>query len=365
MGFVDIQSVSIHDRGLRAAFVSNASLLEAKGELRIDYPFALRISDDDVEQIVLSTFLPLASVDGPIVMRAPFDLVRGAYWRAYLARFAELSQSLSFERRANNVERGEGALLETVRGTSNVGILFGGGVESLFGLFKLASLNPHLFAVVGPGFMNNDHARSSIKEEVEARLQADMGVRLHRVETNARRLWIVSDDAVPNKLCTGLLFYFYMRPMMAALGVELLLKVSEFEEAQNFSDYDQSINPRFLSHISDGPVFVPFLNAYSKIQMFEELSRTPYFDYVYSCLNNTDKRWCGRCSKCRRLAEYGRRLGIDTGRIGLDPSIEYVKETSPIGRNYAAAMDRVAPRRPNHHSAVRLVAKLLRGGGVM
>lgn len=131
---------------------------------------------------------------------------------------------------------------------------------------------------------------------------------------------------------------------MRDMGVDILLKVSEYEEAANFTDFDLSLNPRFINYITDGPVFAPFMNAYSKIQMFEELSKTPYFDYIYSCLRNTDKRWCGECGKCRRIAEYGRRLGIDTSRIDLDPTIPYATETSPISRHYADLMDIVAPR---------------------
>lgn len=339
--YVEIVSVTVDSSSLRAVYRTDAPIFLPSGELYIEYPGVTQVTDDDIEQILLATFLPMAALSGPVTISFPFEARRKDYWRQYLARFDQLHQKMMWKQ-GGILERNE-VEIPSYPNESRIGILFGGGVESMFGVSMLEALRPHLFALVGPSFMNNDHGRSSVKRALEDRFEARFGLPIHRISTNARSLFPTGDDSILNKFVTGAWFYFFLRPLLRDFGIDMLFKVSEYEEAANFTDFDLSLNPRFISKIADGPLFLPLLNAYSKMQMFEELSRTPYFDYIYSCLNNTSGRWCGACSKCRRLAEYGRRLGIDTRRIELDPALPYLDESSPISRHYAVMMDTLSP----------------------
>jgi hypothetical protein len=169
---------------------------------------------------------------------------------------------------------------------SNVGILFGGGGESMFGVSMLEALKPQLFAIVGPSPMNNDHGGSNIKSNVEEGFEARFRLPISRISTNTRALFPAGDDSILNKFVGAAWFHFFLRPLLRDFGVNTLYKASEYEEAANFTDFDLSLNSRFINKINDGPLFLPLLNTYSKMQMFGELSRTSYFDYIYSCLNN-------------------------------------------------------------------------------
>jgi hypothetical protein len=354
---VEISPVEVTSSSIRAGYSTDAPIFAPHGELFIEYPTATYVTDDDLEQILTAVFLPMAALSGPTTVSFPFEARRKDYWQEYLARFDQLDKQVTWKK---------SGLLENHRGEDSsytsescIGILFGGGVESMFGVSLLAALKPRLFALVGPAFMNNDHGRSNIKRDVEDRFEARFGLPIHRISTNARALFPTGDDSILNKFVTGAWFYFFLRPLLRKFGVNTLFKASEYEEAANFTDFDLSLNPRFINKITDGPLFLPLLNAYSKMQMFEELSHTPYFDYIYSCLNNTSSRWCGTCSKCRRLAEYGRRLKIDTERIELDPTIPYFSESSPISRHYALVMETLRPTRDEEMSLDKSVAEPL------
>lgn len=329
-----------------------ATTLPDSAEMVIRYPIRVPISDGDLEQIILASLVPIGVSTGvDLTIATGFDVSERAraYWRRYLAHFGMTSVRLDFERGGGRVERGWSARLLRVRRRAarghRLGILFGGGVESLFGAWQLKAHRPDLIALTGDGFMNNDHGRSDIKRRVEEDFQKASGLVIRRIETNIRRLALVGDLEM-NQHATGFWMYFYSVPLMRALGIGALLKISEYEEASIFWDYDRSINARFLQHIPGDealPTFLPMFNAFAKIQMFEELARTPFFPFVYSCLNNSEKRWCGECGKCRRIAEYCRRLGIDSTRIGLDPGVAYVSPGTETGKLYEEMMDRLYP----------------------
>jgi 7-cyano-7-deazaguanine synthase in queuosine biosynthesis len=161
-----------------------------------------------------------------------------------------------------------------------------------------------------------------------------------------------------NKWSTGFLFYFLALPIAGHFGLEVLMKSSELEEALNFSDYDMSLNPRTVPAISfpakNMPIILPAYNGHSKIQMFEELTSGNFIDYLYSCLKNTDKRWCGKCGKCVRISKYCEILGFDKSLIGMQEGIKGKREKSPISRNYWMIMDNLYSKKKS------FVSKLFR-----
>lgn len=318
------------------------------GTLEVKYPTELGIRRCDAIDAVLSVVIPTAVASGDSVeVTVDFAISKSQAkrWAACTPKFSDIGG-------------GTVDLKATVDDTeehfpppgSRLGILFGGGVESLFGVSQLASYRPALFALTGSRFMNNDHSQSNVKHDVEERFERNLGHTIYRIDTNVREL-VLLDDSKMNQFATGFWMYFLALPLMRHLDVGILFKISEYEEASIFWSYDRSLNPRFIHRVPGDtrlPAFSPFGNAFAKIQMFEELSRTPYLEYVYSCLRNTNKRWCGECGKCRRIAEYCRRLGVDGERIGMDvPSIEFRADTR-VSRLYEETMNNLYPIDGDH-----------------
>lgn len=231
-----------------------------------------------------------------------------------------------------------------------LGLLFGGGVESTFALSKTISASPVLFSLEGAEWMNNnkDSANVSIKETITNELVEKYNLQLIRIDVNAAYLCNRLELFV-NKYISGLMFYFISLPVMQELGINILIKSSEMEEALNFSDHDLSLNPRITSEISpkfeNFPFHFPFFNAFSKVQMFDELSKTDFLEFVYSCYHNSGQRWCGKCSKCFRISEYCERLGIPKSRIGIQEGIIGVIEKG-VAANHWKLLDTLYGKAP-------------------
>ena len=235
---------------------------------------------------------------------------------------------------------------ETTATQQHIGLLFGGGVESTFALSKLYSRKPILISVISQGWMNNNLPVYTVKRNLEDELVSAFGLQLQRVTSNAFSL-LKKPDLYKNYYTTGFLFYWHSLPICRQFSVHTVYKASELEEALNFEGQDLSLHPRFLKNIEFGnePLFLPLYNCYSKIQMLAELAKTPFIKYIYSCLNNTDRKWCGQCSKCYRISEFCHRLGIEKALIGMPEGFIGLRETGPISRNYWQIMDRLYGRR--------------------
>ena len=195
--------------------------------------------------------------------------------------------------------------------------------------------------------MNNDINNAKIKFQLEEELIKNYKLNMQRIKTNARSI-INRNDEYVNKYVSGSLFYFLALPVADKYKISILFQTHELEEALNFSSYDYSLNPRMMPKIQlkgKYPLFLPLYTSHSKIQMFKELSKTPFIKYLYSCFRNTDKRWCGECSKCFRISEYCERIGLDRKVIGMQEGIVGVRETSPVTKNYWIIMDKIYGRK--------------------
>ena len=194
--------------------------------------------------------------------------------------------------------------------------------------------------------MNNDIRRYSIKRQLEDDLISEFDVEFQRVTSNAFSL-INKPDIYKNYYVSGLLFYWHSLPVCKEFGVHTIYKSSEMEEALNFEGQDLSLHPTFLKNIifKNEPLFLPLFNCYPKIQMLDELEKTPFIRHIYSCYHNTDKRWCGECSKCYRISEFCERLGIEKGIIGMQEGIVGIRETGSISRNYWQIADQLYGKR--------------------
>lgn len=216
----------------------------------------------------------------------------------------------------------------------------------MFALSVLHHENPVLISVVGDEWMNNDPRKYQIKKELEDELVRKFALEFQRVTSNAFAL-IRRGDAYKNYYVTGLLFYWHCLPICRAFSLGTIYKSSEMEEALNFDYQDLSLHPTFLRHIFlDGePLLLPLFNCHPKIQMMAELATTPFLPYIYSCFRNTDRRWCGVCTKCYRISEFCDRLGIDRRVIGMQEGIVGIRETGAISRHYWEIADKLYGRK--------------------
>lgn len=213
---VEITSIGIESRRIAIEYMTDAPIFLPAGELTIDYPVDVSIRHDDIEQIISCIFLPLAAISGPVTLVLPFAPTREDYWKKYISRFQSLNQSVTYYQ--SGAYSAPAKPPRPVQRQSNIGMLFGGGVESLFGLSVLASLKPRLFSLVGPRFMNNDHEKSSIKNAIEDRLERERDTKIYRIHTSARSLCPTDDDSILNKFCTGRMVLFFHPPTYARYG---------------------------------------------------------------------------------------------------------------------------------------------------
>ena len=196
---------------------------------------------------------------------------------------------------------------------------------------------------------NNDLNKYSIKQKLENKLIDAYDLNIQRIITNIRTT-INQNDPFMNKWSSGFIFYFLTLPVAKKFNIDIMFKSSEMEAAINFTDYDLSLNPRLTPQISfpleKYPLILPIFNGHSKIQMFEELSKTKFFKYIYSCFKNTEKRWCGKCPKCFRISKYCEILNIDKSKIGMQEGINgKIEYSSPQSINYQILMSLLYPNK--------------------
>jgi FkbM family methyltransferase len=350
---LEVPLVEITEKSLRVtASVNVPGFQESPLSLFVEYPEAVTITDHDVANIVLAAFLPYMARFGSVSISLPVASSTHIeqYWGKYLSRINGIEGSFSIDYDFGaGISRSENNGL--VRSESQtVALLFGGGVESLFALMKLAPVNPLLVALDGPRFLNND-PQNRVKLALEELLWASRGFRVHRVTTNVRDLFVTEDDSILNRLCTGAWLYHFLRPLLNSRGVALLFKSSEWEEAQLPIEYDTSLHARRVNDVGpENPILMPIFNSYSKAEMFLNLADSPFLDFLFSCPAPGAGRWCGACAKCGRIAEYARRFGVSVERIGLPADTPYESD-SPVEELYKSSIGRVVERksRENGH----------------
>lgn len=195
--------------------------------------------------------------------------------------------------------------------------------------------------------MNND-TENMVKRKLEDELCEKYGLEIKRVEINLRPIWKFGDEYM-NHYITGGLFYFLALPIVEHLRIGTIYRSMEYEYAMTFNDWDLSINPRFSKNLyikeDRFPLLFSVYNAFPKVMMLHELAKTDFVKYIYSCFNNTGKRWCGKCSKCFRISEYCDRIGLNRQTIGMKEDIVGLREKSSLAKNYWLMMDMLYKRR--------------------
>ncbi|MCD4811371.1 hypothetical protein K8R14_02060 [bacterium] len=319
--------------------------------LLIEYAFPLKINYFIPIQIVLGAFVPLfISKYKEIKVQLPSineDQIIINYWTNYLNEmFGVNAYSLMFEfiKQYQDQPSAEEIFKS---GSTNIGLMYGGGVESTFSLSTIYHKKPVLIAVNGDNWMNSDKKKSLIKYSLIKDLTAKYNLNFQEITMNTRKL-IKESDIIYNRFCTGNLFYFLSLPIADKYDISTIYLSTELEYALS-ENHDLSIHPRFIKNIyvneKNFPLFVALHTAYSKIEMFAELSKTDFIKYIYSCFQNTDKRWCGECSKCFRISEYCDRIGLDKSIIGMQEGITGYRENSDLSVHYWKQMDKYYGKR--------------------
>jgi len=137
--------------------------------------------------------------------------------------------------------------------------------------------------------------------------------------------------------------YYPFMPIVRERHCGKIYHSMELEYMQVDEQYDRSIHPRFSHHVARPPL--PSLEAvmteYSKIQLLEKLYRNNprLCSYLYSCLNNTSLRWCGKCGKCKRLSAFCETIGIEKSLIGMQEGISHEPEEGALTKLYWQSLD--------------------------
>lgn len=316
----------------------------------IDVTYSFNLSNNFFYpiNILLSVLLPLVTIDSDKVnIRSSFPISESTldYWTNLLRKLHKNQNILiTCKNVAIATEEKENSVSKTNGNKEQIGLFFGGGVESMFALAKTIHKNPILLSIVGDQWMNNELDNYSIKLKLENELVDKYNLNIQKITTNIRT--IVNDkDSFINKYSTGFMFYFLALPVTKEFNIQFLLETVELELALNFTDYDLSFNPRTIASTSfpeeSYPIIFSAFTGHSKVQLFEELAQTDFINYLYSCYNNTDKRWCGTCGKCRRISKYCEVLGVDKKTIGMQEGIKAKREKSPLTKIHWLMMDNI------------------------
>lgn len=317
-------------------------------DIVIKYSFELKKNYFLPLNIVLSGFLPVLVrryKRVKVISDYPIDDITKTYWSNYIK---EIIHSEDFEL----IFEGSSLISSQddifISDLSNIGLFFGGGVESMFALSTMYHKKPILISVTGKRWMNNDTESGNLKFAIERGLCESYNLQIQRVEMNLRPLMLFGDEEM-NQFITGGLFYFLSLPIADMSNIGTIYHSMEYEYASTFCDWDLSLSPYFAKnlYIRDKrfPIIFSIYNAFPKIKMLEELSKTKFVGYIYSCFGNTDKRWCGNCSKCFRISEFCERIGLDRKIIGMQEGIIGLREKSPLARLYWHMMDKLYGRR--------------------
>jgi hypothetical protein len=257
---------------------------------------------------------------------------RHEFWRWYLHELG-IGVAVDFGPDATAAsETGAGREAADLSGPTlhRTGLYFGGGVESMALLRLIKHTKPYLMTVDGPAWMNSDYDRSSIKGGIQQSLAQRYGLEFLRIWTDARTLFPEGDEYV-NKYITGSLFYYTLLPLMRRHAVGTCYLACELEYALYELPFDLSLHSRFVHKVSrapDPPLLSP-LNAIPKIDLLDDLYHgdPELCSYLYSCLLNSQNRWCGECGKCRRISAYCEAIGLPRELIGMQEGICHDPET--------------------------------------
>ena len=232
--------------------------------------------------------------------------------------------------------------------SGRLGLLFGGGVESLTALSLTLHLKPVLLSLHGPMWMNNDYSVYPLKRKLEDQLAQSYNLQIVRVWHDLRPLVDESDQYV-NRWITGAFMYYCFVPQMRELNIHLVLQAMELEYSLVSDQYDRSIHPRFIVNVARTPLppVLSVLNAVPKVELLDMLysSNTKLCSYIYSCFRNSERRWCGECGKCRRISAFCNAVGVPPSRIGMREGIPHIPETGELTSLYWRSLDSYLARR--------------------
>ncbi len=325
--------------------------IESGTPIKATYSFPLKQDYTWASMVALGAFLPyLVSRDSQVRVTLPIEPTPWLqeYWQNYLtAMFAQKSFSVEWNFTAQ-YHTAETEVLFAAGSANRIGLFYGGGVESTFALSTFYHKNPLLISVNGKDWMNADKEKSPIKYNLISELMQKYQLSMQEVSMNVRSL-LKDTNAVFNRFVTGNLFYFLSAPIADKFGIGTLYLSTELEYALSEEEHDQSIHPQFVNNIfvknPSWPLFMSIYMGFPKVSMFAKLAQTDFIKYIYSCFNNSSKRWCGACSKCFRISEFCDRIHLDRSVIGMQEGITGRRENTPSTRYSWKYMDKIYGRK--------------------
>lgn len=306
------------------------------------------ITEAEAADIFCAFTLPhLAAQNIAAEVHGPLTQMQFDFWKEYCAKLL-IGTSLrpDFRRQPCGYQETPSSDMPTT--ASRIALLFGGGVESLTALSEFLPSKPLLLSLVGPLWMNNDHAASELKFDLENRLLAEFDLEIARVWHNLKEV-VVTPDEYMNKYITGGLMYYLFTPVIREKNCGVVYHSMEREYLIVNEQYDRSIHPLFSHHVARSTLapLRTMMTEYTKIELLDRLygNNPKLCAYLYSCLNNTQLRWCGKCCKCRRLSAFCEEVGINKSLIGMQEGIPYEPETGTLTKLFWQNLDAYKARR--------------------
>jgi len=312
----------------------------------------------EATDILCSIVLPHAAVKlGRVQINAPCSETQQSFWPWYIQSLLQYQKNRPVVRLNKTATRESSDVDGSAEASkdSTCGLLFGGGVESLAALSFLLDQKPVLLSLTGPRWMNNDYALSPLKRRLEDQLLSEFELTIARVWHNTKQIVSEGDEYI-NMYITGSLMYYSTAPVLRQMKIRAVFHAMELEYTQVGKCYDRSINPAFSYVIprKNLPPLVPILSSIAKVEILEMLyHRNPRLcSYLYSCLNNSDRRWCGKCGKCARISAFCEAIGIPKAHIGMQEAIPHVPEKGEITRLFWKNLKLYRSKRRNNRKSI-------------
>ena len=281
---------------------------------------------------VLSIVLPLAWITGADVYVDELDGTFAASMDAL-----QLEYKKNYPKAPFKTKLIVNSLVEGDDNPSNTAILFSGGIDSTYSLYKNIDLNPRLIMIIGTMDIpiSNIELQERIKTEYDDFAERE-GFKLNFIRTNAleifdhsrlRHLWGKFQERHEGDYWNGIGFSLHRISQVAPLSVgrfnRLLVAASYEQWVRDDIDAsartrDETVSWANLNVNYDGDLRrYEIVFALKNLLINERITlrvclSTPEYLYPYNIMN------CSRCEKCLRTIVYLVYAGIDPNNCGFN-----------------------------------------------
>lgn len=261
----------------------------------------------------------------PDVLKSWYRLIEDASRKMYKERFNLKIVESENEAQETNENKGDGF---------EVGLLFGGGTESLLALGRLLDqkTSPFLLSLWGSQWRGSELDINKDRFALEEDLAKEFHLKMFRVTTNLKSL-IDSKDFYPYlkneaNIFNAVLFLpinlSLVYPVMPQLKIKKIISGNEKESSSDREYYSLSSEmTKNLENCSQYAKYFSDLESLYKIEVIRDLHiKYPELGkYQFSCWRSSGRRWCLKCEKCLRNFIVYRIFDVEPSRVGIEEDL--------------------------------------------